>query len=79
MQKDLSNIKTRQIAPVDLNSFVCMNARLLSEMFGRLGDQIKADSYLNIYLEWKETMEQVYDPYDIMQYKNNVHIIEIFI
>lgn len=58
-QNDLSNIKTRQIAPVDLNSFVCMNARLLSEMHGRLGDQIKADSYLKIFLEWKETMEQV--------------------
>ena len=58
-ETDLSKIQTRQIAPVDLNAFICMNAQLLSEMFILLGDPIKAELYTNLHLEWKQTMQQV--------------------
>lgn len=58
-QGGLPNIRTRDIIPVDLNSFICMNARFLSSMYERLGDQSKAQIYRTKYLQWKEAIKQV--------------------
>ena len=59
-QGNMSHINTRQIVPVDLNAFICMNNRLLSEMFYALGDDEKAQFYHKQFLLWREAINQVY-------------------
>ncbi|KZS20820.1 Trehalase [Daphnia magna] len=56
---NLSHISTRDIIPVDLNAFICMNARILSEMFRKVGDERKARLYHDKYVEWKTAIQQV--------------------
>lgn len=59
---NLSHIRTRDILPVDLNAFMCMNARLLSNMFRRLGNHEKAEIYHEKFVQWKEAIKQVRIP-----------------
>jgi alpha,alpha-trehalase len=56
---NLSHISTRNVVPVDLNAFVCMNARMLSEMFRKVGDDRKAQMYHDKYIEWKRAIQAV--------------------
>ena len=56
---NLSHISTRNVIPVDLNAFICMNARMLSEMFRRVGDDRKAQMYHDKYIEWKRAIQEV--------------------
>lgn len=56
---DLHNVKIRDIIPVDLNSFICLNAKLLANMFSLVGDEIKSEFYLNIFAQWKEALQMV--------------------
>ena len=58
-QGKLTDVKIRNIVPVDLNAFICMNARLLSKMFSLLGDETKSQIYLNKFISWKEAIQQV--------------------
>ena len=41
-QGTLSSIRTKQIVPVDLNSIMCMNERLLAEFYEQAGTKINA-------------------------------------
>lgn len=56
---DLTHLRTRHIVPVDLNAFLCMNARLLSNMFTLVGDQSRAQLYGRVFLDWKEAIHKV--------------------
>ena len=56
---NLSHISTRNILPVDLNSFICMNARLLSNMFRLVGEDEKAQIYHEKFIEWKRAIREV--------------------
>ena len=56
---NLSHISTRNILPVDLNSFICMNARLLSNMFRLVGEDEKAQMYHEKFIEWKRAIREV--------------------
>lgn len=56
---NLSHISTRNIIPVDLNAFVCFNAKLLSKFFGLIGDEEKQQYYDDEYLKWKTAIRQV--------------------
>lgn len=58
-EDELKHIKASQIVPVDLNAFICMDARLLSDMYGIVGDPVKSQFYYSIYLQWKEAIQQV--------------------
>lgn len=58
-QGDLNDVKIRNIIPVDLNAFICMNTRLLSRMFSLIGDEGKSQIYHNEFLKWKEAIQQV--------------------
>lgn len=58
-QGDLRDINIRNVIPVDLNSFICMNTRLLSKMFSLLGDEEKSQIYLDKFNSWKEAIQQV--------------------
>ncbi|CAL4105152.1 unnamed protein product, partial [Meganyctiphanes norvegica] len=44
----LKDLKTTSIAPVDLNSMICMNARILSAFYDLLGDNEKEREYSDI-------------------------------
>ncbi|CAH1398864.1 unnamed protein product [Nezara viridula] len=52
--------KTRYIIPVELNSYLCMNARLLAEMFGELGMENKRQKYIQLYYEWVRNVEDLF-------------------
>jgi alpha,alpha-trehalase len=56
---ELDDVKITNIIPVDLNSFICMNAKLLSNMFSLLGDEEKSQFYLDKFIKWKEAIQMV--------------------
>lgn len=56
---ELNDVKITNIIPVDLNSFICMNAKLLSNMFNLLGDEEKSQFYLDKFIKWKEAIQMV--------------------
>lgn len=56
---NLSHISTRNILPVDLNAFLCMNARLLSKMFRLVGDESKAQMYHDRFIQWRTAIQEV--------------------
>jgi len=55
----LKNSKTRSIVPVDLNSLVYWNAKLLSDFYRKINNTIKASEYEIISLQWKEAVAEV--------------------
>lgn len=54
------DIKTRYVIPVELNSYLCMNARLLSELFGALGMNQKRQKYARLHNEWKRNVQELF-------------------
>ena len=42
---ELTHIRARHIAPVDLNAFLCKNARTLARLHLELGDAMAAKRY----------------------------------
>lgn len=57
---NLFDTRVRYILPVDLNAFLCMNARLLSQLFTVLEDHDKAEIYRQKYEQLKEAIKQVH-------------------
>lgn len=57
---NLTDIHTRNVAPVDLNSLMCYNAVLLSDMNQKLGRNAKAARYSEIARSRNETIQQVF-------------------
>lgn len=57
--KDLKDIKTREISPVELNSYLCKNARILSEFFTLLGNEDKAAKYKGHSEDFATAMDEV--------------------
>lgn len=55
----IGDIKTKQIIPVDLNAYLCMNSRLLSDLYNFLGDSVKTAQYQQQFTEWKEAVRNV--------------------
>ena len=56
---DLNNIKITNIIPVDLNAFICMNAKLLANMYSLLNEEEKSIFYLDKFVQWKEAIQMV--------------------
>lgn len=74
----ISSVRTWSIIPVDLNAFMCMNSRILSELFKVKGDQTKSLLYearfvqakmLMRQMHWNETDGVWYD-YDLEQHRH---------
>nr|AQV08186.1 trehalase [Locusta migratoria] len=59
MDGNLSNTHTRYIIPVELNAFLCMNARILSEFHTSLGNTEKASYYTAKMAEILQAIEAV--------------------
>ena len=47
-EQEMLEIKTGNIIPVDLNSFLCKNARILSNLFNKVENEENASKYDNI-------------------------------
>ncbi|CAK9825716.1 unnamed protein product [Anthophora retusa] len=56
---NLTNLKTRYIIPVDLNSIIYRNAELLAQFNMRLGNETKAAYYRKRAEEWKRAVTAV--------------------
>lgn len=56
---NLTNLKARYIIPVDLNSIIYRNARLLSEYNLKMGNATKAEEYAKRAEKWKEAVTAV--------------------
>ncbi|XP_014478596.1 PREDICTED: trehalase-like isoform X3 [Dinoponera quadriceps] len=53
---NLTNLKTRSIIPVDLNTIIYRNARLLAKYNRQMGNETKAAYYDDIAEKWKEAV-----------------------
>ncbi|XP_012280262.1 trehalase isoform X2 [Orussus abietinus] len=56
---NLTNLKTRSIIPVDLNSIIYRNAVLLAEFNNRMGNTTKAAEYTRLSEKWMEAVTAV--------------------
>jgi len=57
--EDLVDIETRYIIPVDLNSYLCKNARILSNYYKILDQDQKSQEYAKIFDNFVESIDQV--------------------
>ena len=57
--EDLVDVKTRHIIPVDLNSYLCKNARILSNYYKILDQDQKSQEYAKIFDNFVESIDQV--------------------
>ncbi|XP_072049945.1 trehalase-like [Amphiura filiformis] len=56
---DLKSIRTKQIVPVELNSILCMNEKILADMFAIDGQQAKADEYTQAHIRRRQAIQEV--------------------
>lgn len=57
----LSDIQTPNIVPVDLNSIIQMNARIMCSWFEQIGDLDKAGKYCKIAKQYLINIREVRD------------------
>ncbi|XP_044759523.1 trehalase-like [Coccinella septempunctata] len=57
--KNLSEIQTRMIIPVDLNSFLAQAFKLVSTFSYIAGDSDSHQYWLNLHLSWKQSIQDV--------------------
>lgn len=71
---DLSDLNITAIAPVDLNSLHCRNARILSDFYKVLGDENKSNQYDEIANIKNITLAELFwDEDDGIWYDLNIH------
>lgn len=69
----MRDLKVTTIAPVDLNSLLCMNARILSEFYRKAGNYTKEKSYEDLAKRKNATMAELFwDSTDGTWYDFNV-------
>ena len=59
MYKNLKDIRTKDILPVELNSYLCRSARIMSDMYERLENKSKANNYKLLGNSIQESIENV--------------------
>uniref|UniRef100_A0A915J761 Trehalase n=1 Tax=Romanomermis culicivorax TaxID=13658 RepID=A0A915J761_ROMCU len=57
---DLASIRTSRILPVDLNAFMCVNYKIISEAFELNGQYAKSNIYKNLYRNMRDAMMNVF-------------------
>lgn len=57
----LSDTQTSNIVPVDLNSIIQMNAKIMCSWFEQIGNQSKADKYCKIAQQFLNNIRDVRD------------------
>ncbi len=58
--QNLTDIRTRHILPVDLNSYLCKNARILSDFYEMLGQSTMAAKYERYLSDFTEAIDKVF-------------------
>lgn len=56
----MKDLKVTSIVPVDLNSLLCMNARTLSQFYGRLGNYTMKKHYEDVANQKNDTMAKIF-------------------
>ena len=57
--QELTDIVTRHIIPVDLNSYLCKNAHILSNFYHILGQEQKSNEYKGIFDDFVNSINEV--------------------
>lgn len=57
--QDLKDVQTRHIIPVELNSYLCRNAKIMQNFHKMIGNDKKAQDYANIYENFKLSIDSV--------------------
>jgi len=57
---DLKHLGVTSILPVDLNSLLCYNAKVLSDFYAHLGDESKRATYSNLHLRMKASVHDLF-------------------
>ena len=57
ISKNLEDIQTKDIIPVELNSYMCRSARIMTDLYKRLGDNEKADTFQH----WGDSIQEGID------------------
>jgi len=58
-EEELLKVRTADILPVDLNSFLCKNAKILADFFSRMERPSKAEEYAKKHSELREAIHAV--------------------
>lgn len=70
----MKDVNVTSIVPVDLNSLLCMNARTLSNFYGRIGNTTKRQHYDELANEMNDTMSKIFwDRSDGIWYDYDLH------
>jgi len=56
---DLKNTRTRSIVPVELNSIIYWNAKILSDFYRKVNNTRKASIYEDISLQWQDAVTAI--------------------
>lgn len=56
----MKDVNVTSIVPVDLNSLLCVNARTLSNFYGRLGNTTKKQHYASLADQKNLTMSKIF-------------------
>uniref|UniRef100_A0A7E4UL98 Trehalase n=1 Tax=Panagrellus redivivus TaxID=6233 RepID=A0A7E4UL98_PANRE len=60
-KKSLVTIETKNVVPVDLNSFICWNLEILTFLFEYVGmDTVKSDQYRQRYITHRRNLQKVF-------------------
>ena len=76
---ELIDVQTRHIIPVELNSYLCHNAKIMEKFYNILGNKAKAQEYGRIFDNFKLSIDEVlwndtlgaYFDYKILQKEQN--------
>ncbi|CAL8082201.1 unnamed protein product [Orchesella dallaii] len=60
LQGDLAHTQTRHVIPVELNSFIYLNAKIMAEYYEQLGNKERTTYYQNVANQFKTTIEEVF-------------------
>uniref|UniRef100_A0A2P2HXY8 Trehalase n=1 Tax=Hirondellea gigas TaxID=1518452 RepID=A0A2P2HXY8_9CRUS len=72
-QGSLKDLAVTSIAPVDLNSLLCYNAKIISDYYWELGDSKKAKRYEAVHEDKKKTLTELFwDERDGVWYDINI-------
>lgn len=70
----LKDLKVTHIVPVDLNSLLCMNARILSEFYKKIGNYSDSRKYEDLAKDKNNTMSKIFwDKTDGMWYDYDIN------
>lgn len=59
VSQELTDIATRHIVPVDLNAYLCRSSSVLSKLYKKFGNDLKATEYQGYFQSFEDALENV--------------------